>query len=82
LTSLSGSLASSSGPSVDIGGDQVTTSIDVSLSYEPESGSALVGLQVTSGAIATGIAWLLWPVKTAADACLENLPDCVALGAS
>jgi hypothetical protein len=77
MTSLNGTLASVSGPSMNIGGDQVTTSISVSLSYQGSgaSGSAIDVLR-GSAATAGGGLFLWWIAKLLSPLCGPALPGC------
>jgi hypothetical protein len=79
MTSLSGALPGSSGPSLNIGGDQVTTSIDVSLSYQGDSSgpdlvtdSRNVGLAGASSGTVRFVYWL-WNL---AKPCVANPVSC------
>jgi hypothetical protein len=74
MTSLSGSVASSMGPSVDIGGDQVTTSIDVSLNYSGQTG----GFSLTPSEVTDILVFPLTFAKYVGETCLEDPPICLA----
>ena len=75
MTSLSGTLASGSGSSVNIGGDQVTTSISVSLSYQEQGRftfSVRNGLAADSAAVAIVGGGLWWFVSNLGKVALET----------
>jgi hypothetical protein len=76
MTSLSGALPGGSGPSLNIGGDQVTTSIDVSLSYDGTPSPSLWDY-IQAGLITTAsIAWA-YAIKPLSETC-EDDPDVCA----